>query len=63
MKTHFHVVTIKVLVAQPWQESNGSLIYPERSLDENGKWVENTTDKVILPRETLDEIAEGRKFT
>ena len=48
---------------QPWQKSNGSLTYPERSLDENGKWVENTTDKVILPKETLDDIAEGMKST
>ena len=70
MKTHFILLlkavfffTIIVLVVQPWQTSDGSLIYPERSLDENGKWVKNTTDKVILPKETLVEIAEGIKFT
>ena len=49
-----------MLIVQPWQQSNGSLSYPERtSGNGTGKWVQNTTDQVMLSTETLDEIAKG----
>ena len=46
------------MVVQPWQASNGSLSYPERSNEGKGKWIQNTTDKVVLSEETLKEIVK-----
>ena len=48
------------MVVQPWQASNGSLSYPEKSNDGKGKWIQNTTDQVVLSEETLTEIVKGK---
>ena len=50
----------EVLTIEPWQNGGGSLSYPGQLKTGEGKWVQNTTDRVTLSNETLIEILGGK---
>ena len=50
----------EVLTIEPWQNGGGSLSYPGQLKIGEGKWVQNTTDRVTLSNETLIEILGGK---
>ena len=49
-----------VLAVEPWLRGSGNLSYPQNFDNGEGKWVQNTTDRVILSNETLVEILGGK---
>ena len=49
-----------VLAIEPWLSGSGNLSYPQKFENGEGKWVQNTTDRVILSNETLMEILGGK---
>ena len=49
-----------MLAIEPWQSGSGNLSYPQIFDNGEGKWVQNTTDRVTLSNETLVELLGGK---
>ena len=56
---HSHFLFVLVFSVEPWQRGNKGIIYPLQSNNSEGKWVQNTTDRIILSEDTLAQITEG----
>ena len=56
---HSYFLFVLVFSVEPWQRGNKGIIYPLHLNNSKGKWVQNTTDRIILSDDTLTQITEG----